>query len=300
MPVRPSSSSTSPSATRRHAATDDPPTGQPLHARVLGTHIVVTSLPNAERARLADLLRPFLIADAAAQTGDAPVVAFSAVWNTTTGLWDVLGEGQFLNGVPTAEAMLLQLEWRVMSAGLERVEGCGVFHAGALTRGDATVLVQGNSGAGKTTLTLGLMARGWLPLADDTSVVDVRTLAVRAFPRCFHVEPARKRPIGARPRLARVASVAANARPMRWGPEGRQPTAILTVSRDPGQPSSLTPLLRAEAAGALLEGAIRARLDGSQVADLAARIAATVRYCGHLNNSDLSQALDLVEAACTQ
>ena len=74
-------------------------------------------------------------------------------------------------------------------------------------------------------------------------------------------------------------------------------TGIVRVGRDPEQPSSLTPLLRAEAAGALLQGAIRNPLNGSQLAELSARVAASARFCGRLTNSDLAQALDLIEAA---
>lgn len=278
------------------------PPGEPLRVRVLGTSLAVANLPEPLRAKLAELLQPFVVtADMGNMEAgpETPALTFSAAWDESSSLWNIYGNGKHLQGMPSDDALLLQLEWRVISAGLERVEGCGVFHAGALARGHATVLIQGQSGAGKTTLTLGLIARGWLPLADDAAVVDVQTLGLRVFPRCFHVEQARRRPAGARPRMARVAAVAGHARPLRWAAEGRQPTAIVTVARDPNQPSSLTPLLRAEAAGALLQGAIRTRLTASQVAHLAARIAASVQYCGHLNNSDLSHALDLIESACT-
>lgn len=278
------------------------PPGEPLRARVLGTSLAVADLPDPLRAKLAELLRPFVVTDARGDmeaAPETPALTFSATWDESSGLWNIYGDGAHLQGVPTDDALLRQLEWRITSAGLERVAGCGVFHAGVLARGNATVLIQGQSGAGKTTLTLGLIARGWLPLADDAAVVDVRTLGLRVFPRCFHVELARRRPVGARPRMTRVAAVAGHARPLRWAAEGRQPTAVVTVARDPNQPSSLTPLVRAEAAGALLQGAIRTPLTGSQVAHLAARIAASVQYCGHLNNSDLSHALDLIESACT-
>lgn len=290
--------SVSPALQPRSVSAHLPP-GEPLRVRVLGTRVLVTGLPEPLRDQLSELLRPFLIVDGDPDA-DAPDISFSVAWREHQQLWYIYGNSQPLNGVPTDEALLLQLEWRITSAGLERVAGCGVFHAGVLTRGAATALVQGQSGAGKTTLTLGLIARGWLPFADDAAVVDVETLGLRVFPRCFHVEQARRRPVGARPRLTRVAAMAGHARPLRWAPEGRPITAIITVARDAEQPSSLTPLLRAEAAGALLQGAIRTPLTGSEVAGLAARIAASVRYCGHLNNGDLSQALDLIEAACAE
>lgn len=277
---------------------------RPLHVRVLGTHMVVTGLTEALRAGLAELLHPFLLTDYAPDIPDSPDIsdaprhAFAAAWNESLGLWDISYDGEPLIGLSDEATLLGYLEWRIIAAGLEEVEGCGVFHAGALTRGEATILLRGESGAGKTTLTLGLMARGWLPVADDIAIVDARTLGLRGFPRCFHVEHAHERPAGASPRLETVAAVEGHARPLCWAPEGQVPTAIITVARDPEQPSGLTPLFRAQAAGALFQSAIRSRLAESQIADLAARVAATVRYCGHLNNGELSQALDLIEDAC--
>jgi hypothetical protein len=277
-----------------------PPASAPLHARILGTHMVVSGLTEALRSGLAELLLPFLMTGDIPDDTDAPAIAFDTSWNDLVGVWEITRDGQMLMGLSDTETLLRYLEWQIIAAGLEQVEGCGVFHAGVLARGDATVLLQGESGAGKTTLTLGLIARGWLPVADDVAIIDVWTLGLRVFPRCFHVEHERERPSEARPRLEDVAVVEGHARPLRWASEGRQPTAIITIARDAEQPSSLTPLLRAEAAGALFHGAIRTRLSGAQGAELAARVAATVRYCGRLNNSDLSQALDLIETACAR
>lgn len=272
------------------------PPSQPLAASVLGTPMRVTGMPEPLRAALAELLQPFLVAD---DPTLAPALTFTATWDATERLWKIFHEGVMVQGIPTDEALLLQLEWRVIDAGLARVAGCGVFHAGALARDGALVLLQGDSGAGKTTLTQGLIARGWLPLSDDAAIVDAQTMGVRAFPRCFHVERD-QRPVGARPDMEWMASVAGHARPLRWAAEGQRVTGVVLVGRDPEQPSSLTPLLRAEAAGALLQGAIRNPLNGSQLAALAARVAASARFCGRLNNGDLAQALDLIETACAQ
>ena len=274
------------------------PPGGPLAVRVLGTAMLVTGLPEPLRAALEELLQPFVVADDAPAGG--PALTFSAAWDATEGLWRVFCNGEMVQGIASDEWLLRHLEWRVVDAGLARVEGCGVFHAGALARDGAVVLLQGDSGVGKTTLTQGLMARGWLPLSDDAAVVDARTLEARVFPRCFHVEQACERPAGARPRLTWITAAPGHARPAQWAPAGQRVTAIVLVARESEQPSSLTPLLRAEAAGALLEGAICSPLNGSQVAALAARIAASVGYCGRLNNGDLSAALDLIEAACAR
>ena len=296
IPSNPSMPSTPPIVPEVGATSALLPASGPLAVRVLGTAMRVTGLPEPLRAALAELLQPFLVADDAAIS---PALTFTAAWDATDHLWKIYSDGAMLQGIPSDKALLLQLEWRIVDAALARVAGCGVFHAGALARDGAVVLLQGESGAGKTTLTQGLIARGWLPLSDDAAIVDARTLATQVFPRCFHVERG-QRPVGARPRLAWMAAVAGHARPLHWAPSGQPVTAIVTVARDPEQPSSLTPMLRAEAAGALLHGAIRNPLNGSQLADLAARVAASARFCGRLNNSSLPDALDLIEAACAQ
>lgn len=288
MPARPSN------PPRPGAASALLPPGQSLTVRALGTSMRVTGLPEPLRTALAELLQPFLDVDDPTAT---PALTFTVVWDGADGLWKIFSDGAMLQGLPSDEALLLHLEWRIVDAALARVADCGVFHAGALARDGAVVLLQGDSGAGKTTITQGLIARGWLPLSDDAAIVDVRTLAARVFPRCFHVERGRSRPPGARPRLAWMTSVVGHARPLHWAEEGQRVTAIIAVARDPRQPGSLTSLLQAEAAAALLRGAIRNPLNGAQMAELAARIAASARYCGHLNNSNLSQALDLIEAA---
>jgi hypothetical protein len=269
----------------------------PLRLQVLGSSFAVVDVPDGVRVRLSEMMRPFVLPDDVG-IDDAPVVRFSSAWDDRFGVWQVLQDGEQLMGVPDEDALLLQLEWRAIAAGLQQVEGCGVFHAGVLTRGAATVLLLGESGAGKTTLTLGLIARGWLPVADDVAIVDVETLGLRVFQRCFHVEHESQRPAGARPPLESIVGVEGHARPLRWAEEGRRPTAIVTIARDPAAPSRLTPMLRAEAAAALFRGALATRLTRPEIASLSARIAVTARYCGHLNNGDLTVALDLLEAAC--
>ena len=70
-----------------------------------------------------------------------------------------------------------------------------MIHAGAVTRDEQALLLPGVSGAGKTTLTYALAARGWCTLADDLLALDTpsddpdgETLALPCG-RCGHVSP---------------------------------------------------------------------------------------------------------------
>ncbi|HEU5347168.1 MAG TPA: hypothetical protein VFU63_01020, partial [Ktedonobacterales bacterium] len=75
MPVGPATSSPARTASAHLRA------GQPLYVRVLGAPVVVVGLPSRLRARLADLLRPFVVAkDDATASLDAPALTFSVAW----------------------------------------------------------------------------------------------------------------------------------------------------------------------------------------------------------------------------
>ncbi|MGA7955289.1 MAG: hypothetical protein WCA07_17395 [Gloeobacterales cyanobacterium] len=77
--------------------------------------------------------------------------------------------------------------WLFAEAVAVHTDGCQL-HGGAVANEDGAILLLAPSGQGKTTLTLALMARGFTPFTDDIILLDRHTLAVRPFPRCFHVD----------------------------------------------------------------------------------------------------------------
>lgn len=62
------------------------------------------------------------------------------------------------------------------------------LHAAGVARGDELVLLAGESGAGKTTLTLALLDAGWSYLTDDVAPVSVATGLVHPFPKPLGVK----------------------------------------------------------------------------------------------------------------
>src|SRR5262249_9413801 len=160
--------------------------------------------------------------------------------------------------------------------------------------GDAVLLLAAESGSGKTTLTLGLAQRGWQPLADDIALVELATLGVQVFPRCFHVDAFTRATIADPAQFEFPGGLADYARPCHWAAGGGRPTAIVLVTRDIAQPTTLAPVTQAEAAGALLAGAIRNPLSLSEQARVAVELVAGARGCWRLNNHDLTEALHLL------
>ena len=55
------------------------------------------------------------------------------------------------------------------------------FHAASLSDGDGTILIMGDKGAGKSTLSFALQQRGWIPVADDLTRVAEGRGGWRAF-----------------------------------------------------------------------------------------------------------------------
>jgi hypothetical protein len=77
---------------------------------------------------------------------------------------------------------------------VERAALGWVLHAAALVHGDKTIVLAGPSGAGKTTLTLALAARGARIITEEIVLID-RDLIVRGLARPIHLTEA-KAPIG--------------------------------------------------------------------------------------------------------
>jgi hypothetical protein len=105
--------------------------------------------------------------------------------------WQLSGDdGAELSLLISNEAQLLrELEWQAYSSATRHANGPLLLHAGAVERGGTAILLPGVSGSGKTTFTLALAVRGWLPLTDDICPLTERDDALVAVgcPRCCHV-----------------------------------------------------------------------------------------------------------------
>lgn len=269
----------------------------PLFVVIAGVTVSITGAPPRIRADLAALLRSFVVRDSnllpLAPTVNVAITTVSD--ETAHDDWLAFVDGEQALRTGSAERFTRDLEWLIVSQAMARSSNRLIWHAASLTwRGQAVTLVA-ESGSGKSTLTVGLAMRGWRPLADDLTLYDPSRHALEPFRRCFHVSPAvAERAAPAQLLTWPAPALTDYARPRRWGAAGARPAWVVIVRRDTSQPSSLAPISRAEAAGALFSATVRNRVELS--ASLAAHVAGSVVSCWNLNNNDLTTALDLLES----
>lgn len=138
-----------------------------------------------------DAVRAVLAGFTPSTSTDAPLDVRCAVSRTPDGLWQVITEGvETAHQASTLEGALLAVEWQLVTDTLDHQSDRFHLHGAALVdpTDTMTVLVLGESGVGKTTLTLALIAAGYRPYADDVVLIDPKTLTAERFPRAFHVD----------------------------------------------------------------------------------------------------------------
>lgn len=104
--------------------------------------------------------------------------------------WRLTARGGGVHLADTLADAMISVEWRIFTDMLAHRKDLFHLHAAALLApaGNSSIVIMGVSGSGKTTLTLGLMARGFLPYADDVVLLDPRTLRPQTLPRAFHID----------------------------------------------------------------------------------------------------------------
>lgn len=79
----------------------------------------------------------------------------------------------------------------ILNAAIARVRSHFLFHAAALAApGDAGVMIAGDAGLGKTTLTLALLRRGYRVFSDDVAAIGCEDGRLHPFPRPLAVRDA--------------------------------------------------------------------------------------------------------------
>lgn len=267
----------------------------PTVASIVGSLVRFSGASPIIHQRLAALLEPFLTTEG---DGAAIDLAIRLEPAPAQGGWRVFVNDAFFTMAYDSTYLLPYLEWLAVSRAVERATDSVVFHAASLAWERRAVILIAASGSGKTTLTSGLAGRGWEPLADDLTVVDVDNHLAHPFPRCFHADAFTRSVIGEAIHASTPDALLPDyIRPARWAAEPTDPAWVVVIRRDAEAPSSIAPITRAQAAGALFTSAIRSALPRSQVASLSASIASSIQGCWEINNSDLASALDLIEAA---
>ena len=190
---------------------------------------------------------------------------------------EVEGLRESLDGHPYPALFATQSLARIL---MERVENFTVLHAAVLASAQGVLALSGTSGAGKTTLTMALLERGWSYYSDDFCPVNHETGLVHPFPRSLWVRPA----LGeeATPKRRGKVMVPADGQgfpiggpplPLRW-------LVCLGEGNDPDDPGKtcLQVNLRQGRGGSLLEALRKMEGTGLQVATSGDYLRCTFRY----------------------
>lgn len=216
---------------------------------ILGTAFRCRGVPEEVRPDLKAVLQGF------PRASGPPDVDFAVEQNGDGGL--ILGDGQGARW-DLEEPVSSNIEYRLINTAIERARDRWVLHAGAVAAPRGTCLLVGESGAGKTSLTLWLWASGLTLVTDDLCPIAHETLSAETFPRSLHMDCVYS------PRLLekippRPASFPTDYYPFP-GQAGVAPppvTDLLVIERGPDPRGELTPLGQSEAAHHLLRAVIK-------------------------------------------
>ena len=84
--------------------------------------------------------------------------------------------------------VLPHLEWFINWQVIRQRQEYLQLHAATLEIGGQALVLPGNPGCGKSTLTAGLLARGWSYLCDEFALIDPKTLELQLFPRALCIK----------------------------------------------------------------------------------------------------------------
>lgn len=102
--------------------------------------------------------------------------------------WTIDVPGPGLHAKRTFGEAISSLEAAITADLTRYPHGMHVVHGGVVYGPTGDLLLSGNSGAGKTTLGLGLATRGFRVGGDDMSVYDPAADLYVPHPRCFHID----------------------------------------------------------------------------------------------------------------
>lgn len=116
----------------------------------------------------------------------------SACYDITSGprptAFEVYRDGRCTGRHSTLPDLVTRLERAILKDALATLPGPGL-HAGAVSARDVTLLFPGGPGAGKTSLTLGLLLKGWALLSDEVAPVSPEGARILPFPRALWIKP---------------------------------------------------------------------------------------------------------------
>jgi len=205
--------------------------------------------------------------------------------------------------------VLPHLEWYINWQIIHTFDRYVQLHASSLERGGQAMILPGDPGSGKSTLTAGLLTRGWSYLCDEFALVDPWTRTLHPYPRALCIKE------GSFDVLRRLGLPLCSKMPYHKATKGR--VAFLNprdISADivgrpspvrwvvfpryvPGAEPELHPITRSQAAYDLARQCFNIRSDQTRTLSLLAAVARGAD-CYQLTTGDIDATCDLVESVC--
>jgi hypothetical protein len=292
-----------------------PQAGRPsrIGPRIARTYLLLDSAfrVHYDSARLFEQIHP-LLQHAALLNGGA---GLTQVTDVVVAQEDhrvaVIADEEMIGSSLTFEDAAVAVRACLTQLATARSDGLCVVHAGALCRNGAALLLPGDAGHGKSTLSAGLAARGFDMLCDDTTLLAGEPPLVRSIPAGLCIKRGAYAVL--EPHYPQIASLPEWRRPdgrqARYLMPGRDlpwaaPDAALGVSwivfprYHPDRGTALLPLPRHEALARLLRGVcfLSGSLDGRNLEKLIAWIEPI--DCFELPLSSLDAATALLDGLC--
>lgn len=129
---------------------------------------------------VADLLAPLLAAMA-----DGDRAEHELMVTASDGTYTTSEDGAEVATSPTAEQAVIDVLRLLNERVLHDSSGTVRLHAGAVAKDGRALVLVGESGRGKSTLTASLVRRGWDYLSDEVAIIDVATRAVLPYAKAL-------------------------------------------------------------------------------------------------------------------
>lgn len=261
---------------------------------VIGSRVAVGTSSAHARDAVRNLLRGF---GPIAENADATLPHYDLT-QAPDGEWRVRVADEVVSTGDNLDTLLGSLDWLLITGALERRDDIFQLHGAALcapTRRGGIVLV-GDSGAGKTTLSLGLMLSGFVPFTDDVALLEPTTLNLQPLRRAFHVNDETWSLIeGLSGPLTRERDLPSGYfMPPQWAECPVPVRWIVFLDRRSSPPPRLAPLSTAEAATALLGQSLSVRRTARVALRTAARLTELAR-CYRLVTGDLPESINTIK-----
>ncbi len=288
----------------------EPTLTQASHYDMMGFRAEVRSNSSQAIASL-DRLNAFFLAPPPAPSEDSHPVAEPAapaavyeVVDHGEGVWEITFQDEELCFRPSLTRAIGHVEWHMCEQAIAGLDDLLHVHGAAVAGANASVLLPGTSGIGKTTFAIAVALlgreRGVRLLADDVVFLHPDGWRPESFPRAFHIHDdalPRLEPLGLRwaPEDHFGAHLCSTVLGRKWDRSPGPPLRYVVFPRlDPDGPVSLDPISEAEATVELMRYSKNLRTFPRFGLDMVPRLLSQAKCYILRRNDDLAAAADLV------